>query len=365
MIASARLGEGHAGGNVMSVTLPPDWGPIMQAGVMAPSADNHHCFTFAPGPVSIGLRGIPSHQNAPYHRTVLNRISIGAVVENMSIRAARLGWRAEAIHEPDPTDPQLIVEVRLDRDEPRDSGLDAAIAGRQTNRALVFKGPRLAAAELAAFSNLAADVGGVVLRFLDSGPERSLFLDLVSLAESERFRTRALHQELFESVRFDVGWSITATVGLPPATLAIEPGMRWAFSQLRRWPLMAALNRIGMYRLLGFRAAYLPCRLAPHCAVLSTDQPIEQGAFRVGAALERVWLEAQRRGLALQPLAASALLALPGYADVPRQTGERLRAGWRQLGIGVPLLAFRMGYASPPIVRTGRLPWIEMVCPRN
>ncbi len=99
------------------------------------------------------------------------------------------------------------------------------------------------------------------------------------------------------------------------------------FAQLRRWPLMNMLRHAGVHHALGFRAGYLPCRLAPHRGVLTTSLPVQQGAALVGRALERLWLEAERRDLAFQPFAGAALLALPEYEEVPEKTGKRLREG--------------------------------------
>ena len=247
-----------------------------------------------------------------------------------------------------------MAELRLNRGEPTASVLAAAIPGRHTNRRVFFCGPRLSEADLAQFRQLLDGIEGVTLAFLDSGRQRAELLRLVAIAEAARFSTEALHYDLFSSVRFDVGWHASAEEGLPPAALGVEPGMRWAFAQLRRWPLMNALRRIGFHHALAFRAAYLPCRFAPHRGVLTTNLPIERGAVSVGRALERIWLAAESRGLAFQPFAGPALLALPEYRDVPAKTGERLRRGWKELTEGTPVMVFRLGHADRPAIRTGR-----------
>lgn len=333
----------------------------MQAGVAAPSADNHHCFEFQLTADGIGLFGNGGYFSAPFHRRVLDRISLGAVVENMIIRATRLGYGAEPHWLPDPIEQCPIVELRLRKGEPREVGLDSAIPTRHANRSVMFYGPRLGETGLASFKALIEDIPGVGLFFCDSERLRSELLRLVWRAETERFCTHALHQDLFSAVRFDVGWHASAQVGLPPAALGVEAGLRWAFGQLRHWPLMNVLRHLGMHHALGFRAAYLPCRLAPHVGVLTTSLPLEQGAVAVGRALQRIWLEAERRGLAFQPLAGAALLALPEYEDVRPATGVRLRDGWKVLTEVTPLMVFRLGHAKPPEVRTGRPPWQDLL----
>jgi hypothetical protein len=327
---------------------------ILEAGVLAPSGDNHHCFEVQASSDSIRLFGNRAYMTAPYHRRVLSLLSFGAVIENMSIRAARLGYQTSVAWHPDGAEPALIAQMTLTKGEPVASALDLAIARRHTNRGVFYSGPKLTEAELKHFQQALVDIEGVRLDFFDSRGRRAKLLRLITLAEAERFNTRSLHEDLFSSVRFDVGWHATADEGLPPGALGVEPGMRWAFAQLRRWSVMKVLRRIGFHRVLGFRAAYLPCRLAPHCGVLTTRLPLERGALAVGRALQRSWLEAESRGLAFQPFAGAALLALAEYREVPSETGERLRQGWRELTDETPLMVFRLGHASPPSVRTRR-----------
>ena len=322
--------------------------------MLAPSADNRHCFELELSEERVLLFGNQTYARAPFHRKVLALLSFGAVVENVRIRAAVLGYQARINWLPDPADPSLIAEFRLVAAEPTEHDLDSVIPRRHTNRRLTYSGPRLSERELAALIEAVAGIEGVSLHFMDSPASRTKLLRLLRIAEAERFKTRSLHQELFSAVRFDVGWQNTVEEGLAPSALSVEPGMRWAVRQFGRWPVMNLLRAIGFHHVLGLRAAYLPCRLAPHCAVLATALPVERGALAVGMALERIWLQAASRGVALQPFAAPALLALPGYMEVPSVTRERLRDAWRGLLTDTPLMVFRMGFAKSPEGRSGR-----------
>lgn len=328
---------------------------IVHAGVLAPSADNQHCFKVHSDGDSLLLIGNEDYQAAPYHKKILGLISFGAVVENMSVRAARLGYRTEIHWYPDARRRAQVARLQLTFGQDRSHPLDAAIPRRHTNRRVLFHGPRVRQAERSIFTGLGADCDGAELHFFDDAESRGRLLHLMRIAEAERFNTRSMHHDLFSAVRFDVGWHTTADVGLPPAALAVEPGARWAFAQLRRWSVMNGLRKIGFHHLLGFRAAYLPCRFAPHVAVLSTHLPPEEGALAIGRLLERVWLTAETQGLAFQPFAGAALLALLEYRDVPASTGDTLRRGWSTLlGERVPLMIFRLGHAERPPIRTSR-----------
>lgn len=329
---------------------------IADAAVLAPSADNHHSFRLRPVPSGLELEAADGHLAGPWHRRVLNLVSYGAVVENITLRAASLGFGADVQWSPDAARPALVARILLSPAAPSPSPLEAAIPERHTNRSVVFSGPGLGPAQLDAYASLAEAIPGVSLVWFSDPVRRGALLAQIRAAETERFQNPELHRELFGSIRFDVGWRTTTAEGLPPAALGVEPGMRWMFAQLRHWPVMQALNFIGASHALGFRAAYLPCRLAPHLGVLVTDASAEAGALRVGQALERVWLKATSEGLAFQPFAAAALLALPEYREVSSRAREALARGWRELVSGTPLMIFRMGRARPPSVRAGRLP---------
>lgn len=344
--------------SVNSVGVPRDFASIMQAGVHAPSPENRHCFEYVAATDGIGLFGGARYVTAPWHVRVLNRISLGAVIENMTIRAARLGYVAQIHLFEDPVRPSMLAELKLERGPAvADPGLDDAIGRRHTNRSVVYSGPPLDAAGMGRIGQLIADLAGVSLQFFDTDPQRRILLRLVRRAEAERFAVRSMHEDLFSAIRFDVGWRASVPEGLPPGALGVEPGMRWAFAQLRRWPVMNVLARLGMHRLLGWRAAGLPCRLAPHRGVLATSLPLEQGTIAVGRALQRIWLEAERAGWALQPLPGAALLSLDGYTGVRARTREDLQRGWRSLTGQSPLMVFRMGRAKPPAIRAGRQDW--------
>ena len=116
---------------------------------------------------------------------------------------------------------------------------------------------------------------------------------------------------------------------------------------------MRTVNRFGAATLLGLRAGDLPARLAPELHVIASRLPEPQRALAGGAAFQRLWLTAQSLDLALQPMAASAVL----HDDVLLHgAGLRLDAGWTALlGAGwAPIMVCRIGRASPPRVRSLR-----------
>lgn len=331
---------------------------IAHAGVLAPSADNQHVFRVELLEDDIRLWPTPEFATAtdPLPRA-LGRLSMGAVVENMRLRAGELGLAAQ-VQWSAGTGSEPIAQLNLHA-IPSGSAdpLAAAIPKRHTNRRM-YSGPGLTADETAHLNSAVAPVAGTRLIWLQ-GAARQKALGLIWRAESERFLRQQLHHDIFSSVRFDLSWTDNAQWSLPPGSLEIEAPMRPFFKAARHWSLMRPLTWLGVHRLIGLRAGWLPAWQAPALGLLASPLPLEPGAVAAGTALERLWLRATLLDLAMQPLAASAVLmqassAPNGASDALRAT---LAAGWGTIAPGLtPWMVFRIGHAKAPTVRAGRQP---------
>jgi len=331
---------------------------IAHAGILAPSADNDHVFRFEFLDASIRLWPIAEFAANPEPlRRMLGLVALGAVVENMQLRAGELGFSSQTQWFPNDAGGLLAqVNFEVAPTEPVDE-LAQGIPQRHTNRRM-YHGPALDANETRLLDAAAAPIEGAHLMWLQ-GAARKRALGLIWRAESERFLRKALHEDLFSSVRFDLSWSETADRALPPGSLEIEPLMRPMFKPLRHWALMRPLSWIGVHRLIGLRAGWLPAWQAPALGAITTSLPIEQGAVAGGAALERLWLRASLLGLAMQPLAASAVLMQPSNAEhgASESLKSALAEGWADIAPGkTPVMVFRMGHAALPTIISGRRP---------
>ena len=330
---------------------------IAHAGILAPSADNRHVFRIEINETSLCLW--PTTEFAATterHRRVLGLLSLGAVVENMRLRAGELGLGSHANWFPVGSNAGPIVQLNL-RVAPTEvgDGLAAAIPDRHTNRRM-YRGPPLSVSETSLLRTAVAPVEGVQLIWL-KGDARLRALKLIWQAESERFLRQRLHEELFSSIRFDLSWRETAESALPPGSLEIEAPMRPLFKALRHWALMRPLTLLGVHRLIGLRAGWLPCWQAPALGLLATTLPTIEGAVAVGAAFERLWLRATLLDLAVQPLAAAAVLRLQSTSDCGASDELRsaLTLGWQTIAPGcTPLMVFRMGRAPPSKIKASR-----------
>lgn len=342
----------------MAAPSPEQLRFLLESGILAPSADNHHPLRFEVDDAGVDVwysgGDLPA---AGGYKRVLALLSLGAVSENITVAASRYGMRGEPVLFPSPDKPGLAFRAVWARSDAEDRLLWEEIPRRHTNRNIRYHGPGLSAEERARLERATQTLPGCSLTWLDERRPRRQALALMRLAEGERFRNRVLHEELFSAIRFDVGWRQGCEEGLPPGALAIEPPLRPAFALLRHWPVMRVVNLIGGYRLLGWRAADLPCRFAPHLAAITVREVGDESVFAAGRALQRLWLEATRLGMVLQPMPASALYALEGakHEGIPGTLQNCLQQTWSALLPGrTPVMIFRMGRAKESPINAGR-----------
>jgi nitroreductase len=333
---------------------------ILCAGIAAPSADNSQPWRFVWSGDDLDLR-IDADRSGRVSDTryVLSDLAAGACLENMIVRARSLGYSADLQLFPKGEDELWVARIHWHRDPERDSPepLAAVIDERHTDRRFPWRGP--IPAEVQARLNAQAErIPGPRLWWPRTSHERNAALGVIRQAETLRFRSKALHAELFSSIRFSAGWHGTCEEGLAPATLAVEAPVRPIFQAMRRPGLMTMLNRLGAAPALGLRSAWLPIRLSPGLCLIVIPSTSRSDVFAGGRALERVWLQATLEGLSVQPYAAAGVLGL-GFVPVEptfRQPLSQLHEALASLcETGHGLVFLRLGHAkSEPRHRSGR-----------
>lgn len=330
---------------------------LMRAALLAPTADNRPvCYlAWVDNCLEISDRGDFTHGET--HRQVLAWMALGTMLTNLSVRANHLGFQSE-IEWLQPVrrgDSVVKVAFRTAASKP-DDGLDGALSLRCSNRRMDFRGLPLDSAQKAQLEIEVGAIHGTTLHWFDEGASRKKALALIRRAETERFRVRSLHRELFESIRFDAGWSTATTTGIPPGALGLPWIERLGFPAFRHWPVQRIANLLQAHRILGWRAADLPCRLSPHLGVISVRANSPHPAARAGQALQAVWLRATEYRMAFQVFAAAPLYAMEGLGLTDPSLQRSLQVGWSELcGNDKVFVSFRLGHAPDPAVKAGRL----------
>ncbi|GAB2644458.1 Rv1355c family protein [Nocardia goodfellowii] len=250
------------------------------------------------------------------------------------------------------------------------SGDDALLArdypaalSRETNRRL-GNGAAISGRVLASLATAAA-AEGAKIRYVTDRADIDQAADLLGNSDRIRYLTPRLHEELFAELRWPGEDPLT---GIDVRSLELTPVEQAKLRMARRSDVMARLREWSAGHALG---EYTRDRVNSSSAVLAVTLPCPEGPptrgdyVRAGAAAQRVWLEAGRRGLAVQPVSPVYLYARqpdelvaisPDFAD----TLTSLQGRFLDL-LGVPrheimALVLRLSYAAAATVRSRRLP---------
>lgn len=251
-------------------------------------------------------------------------IGCGAALANLRVAAAAKSLQAHVAVTPDPGQPLFVAQVELSqgyRATPRDRELAAAISLRCSNREPYSDDavPLQIRTELAQ----AAESHGCVLRFPDDN-ETARLRRLTSDAERELLGNPAYRAELARWVSKE-----RRDDGIPAAAL----GPR---SSVGRDPVRDfAPGRPAPVR-------YADFEYASQLAVLSARTDSVPSRIAAGQALERVWLTATCRGIALCPLTQ------------PLETPDAWLVRDTRWGFDFPQMIMRIGYGPPVRTRSPR-----------
>ncbi|MDE2201053.1 MAG: hypothetical protein KGJ41_18765, partial [Rhodospirillales bacterium] len=298
-------------------------------------------------------------------------LAAGILLE--SLRIAASGWQravAWEIEAQSDTTLTLRASFRPSRRVLADPLL-AELPLRSVNRR-AYRTRKLRESERAALRIAAGE--DVVLEFHEPAISRWRLARLAARATDIRLRApeaHLIHQKIIDWERPQSPTGIpAAAVGVDRLTRRL---MRWAMAS---WDRMRLVNRLGATFSTAVQLDYLPMmrsaaafslRLAP------SAEPRTRQLLQAGQAIQRLWLTANRLGLAVQP--ALAILAFAQYgesgtpfssaATLAPKAGKLARAFRATLGEGPGAYIFlgRIGepYKRLPLSRSTRRPLAELV----
>ncbi|NEW45209.1 Rv1355c family protein [Nocardia cyriacigeorgica] len=293
-------------------------------------------------------------------------VALGAALYNARVAASAHGVLGahELVESDDPADAPISAVLRR-TGRPADApAADYPLTlTRETNRRLGDSSPIPAdvLAELAA----AAAAEGATLRSVTDRDGIDRAADLLAESDRIRYLTPLLHEQLFAELRW-AGEDLS--IGIDARTLELAPDEKAAMQIGRRADVMAQLHNWSAGAALG---DYARDRVRSSSAVVAvtftdppgTDERSLAGYVRAGGAVQRVWIQAGRSGLAVQPMSPVFLYSRrhrdsnaisPAYAD----TLASLQGCFLDL-LGVPehetmALVLRLSYAAAAGVRSRR-----------
>ncbi|MFE3259486.1 Rv1355c family protein [Nocardia sp. NPDC059229] len=338
---------------------------VLACAQRAPSGGNAQPWTLAvePGVITISL--------APERSPLVDigcrggALSLGAALHNARAAASSLGLLGDSeLHSDGPGHLRAVLRLGADSD-PLLASDHQALLSRHTNRRLGTGAP-IPDAVLETLGVVAGNAGAA-LRWVSDRTTVDLLAQLLGESDRARYLTPRLHEEMFAELRWpgddlQTGMDLR-TLDLAPDELAkLEIARRSDVMELvRTWQGGIALGDSIRDRVRTASALAVVTFPAP-----APDDASELAAYaRAGVAMQRVWVEAERHGLAVQPVSPIFLYARrpgelhtvsPEFADTLTSIQDRFLDV-----LGVPeqetvAVVLRLGYAAKVTVRSRRLP---------
>lgn len=275
---------------------------ILRAAVQAPSGDNSQPWKFRIMGNLILVHNIPGRDGSLFNfRNRGDFVAHGALIENMRIAASQFGYYASIRTFPDAQNPYLIAEVALEKTVPQEEPWFPWIAHRATNRKL-YRTSSLSQEQKILLQKAAAGFG-VELVLVDEPAQKQAFARALSLNERLLLENRTIHDHIFSLINWSDAEEKRNRSGLFIETLELLLPQRIAFHLFRFWSLVRMLNVVGLPKFLSNEGAKIYCASGVIGALLIPDDT-DESFIVTGRVFERVWLEATRLGLSIQPVAA-------------------------------------------------------------
>ncbi len=340
---------------------------ILAAGIQAPSGDNIQPWAFAVEGNKVALHVVRNPASSLFDfRGNATLLSAGAVLENMRQAAASQGLRMAILEAPAAVGSDLaaVVEFTPGLQPAGEGQLAEAIPLRCVNRRMYRRAPL----PPGLVETLARAIAEFPVR-LQSVTDRAGLRKLAGAAahlEHVRCNERTIHIELHAMLRWTPAEVARTRDGFPVDNLMVGFTGKLFLRLTRRWNIMHALNRLGLWRLPAdiVRRAFVRSSGA---LLLTLPDSTPERFLAGGQALERLWLMLTQQGLAVQPMAALPLLANRWFSDGEHsfapENHDALRKGLAifqecfpeaNLPTGGSAMLLRIGYADPIPVRTLR-----------
>ncbi|MGH8979742.1 MAG: Rv1355c family protein [Acidimicrobiales bacterium] len=293
-------------------------------------------------------------------------VSIGAALFNARVAAAAKCRLGRVQLQPDGPASDVVATLELaDGADEELAALYEPMLQRCSNRNLGAP----ASLDLAVVGRLtrAAAAEGAALHLTTDRERVAQCAQILGETERIRFLTPALLEQTVQEMRWP---GDDARTGIDVATLELSGAELATLALMRRNDVMALLERWDGGGGLG---DYLKRSVlsSSAIAVVTVDHSSCAAYVAGGMALERVWIEAQHAGLAVQAIGPCFLYAVQ-HTDFETLGGTRwaqslrgLSADFRRLfGLGdrsTYVLVLRFSHAPPPTARSERLPLESVV----
>jgi molybdopterin/thiamine biosynthesis adenylyltransferase len=342
---------------------------LIRAGIQAPSGDNVQPWKFSyQGNTILLYLNRDADQSFFNVRQLASIISCGAALENIRVAASMFGLEGKINFLPRTGTDTPIASVELIPRETERSPLSDSLWERNTNRKLYERQP-LDVSVIDDLKGCLSDFPGIRLHFVTEAPARKKLAWLIYKADRIRTEYRPLHEYLYQMIRFSYRDAMEKKDGFYLKNLEAGLAGELFLKIARPWWLMNIINAIGLGRMVALHS-YQAIVSSSAVALLTVSGVENEDFLKGGQALERIWLNITRKGLAMQPMTAITLFWLRWQMEGEESFMEKHRKLLRNVWTGYRnqfpeidfskeghVMLFRLGYGKEITFGTFRKDW--------
>jgi molybdopterin/thiamine biosynthesis adenylyltransferase/nitroreductase len=357
-VADAEVSDKDATENILH-------SEILRAASLAPSGGNIQPWEFVTAENRVEIHLVPERSTTMDVEFRASYLAIGAALGNARIAAAAAG-RLGSVELLPPGTPDRLAVLHL-TDPAAGNGTAAELAAElpaMLARCANRQPGRPALLDPALIDELhdVVESESGVLHLLTDRADIDACAELLGAADRIRYLDARLHREMMGELRWpDID---RLDLGLDVRTLELDPADLAKLAVARRPDVMATLAEWGAGRALG-EPTRDSVRSSSAVAVVTVPGGTPEHYLRGGAAVERLWIRAQARGLGVQPVSPVFLFAqsdedIAGLVGTPHRAElAHLAQQFRSLS-AVPTneefaLILRLSHAPAPTARSQRL----------
>jgi hypothetical protein len=340
---------------------------ILRAAVMAPSGDNAQPWRFEVRGQEIAVINIPSKDDSLYNfNQQASFVAHGALIENIKIAAAVEGFSCAIELFPEISGQKdAVARIYLNKMEHAQyrNDLFASIPHRASNRKK-YEDKQLSVEVLEIFKKSADDMNCGSLRIVSDKEKIKTIAHAVSMNEKAVLETEEMHHFLFKHVT----WTPKEDAerhGFYLKTFEFKPPQEFIFKLFSKWNVMKFFNRFGAAKMIAKENEDIFASSAAFAAILVSETSRES-YVKCGMLMQRIWLEATKEGISLQP--TTGVIFLNHLIDVEPKEANKISNENKHIITDAYInlehafeaqndtiaMIFRLGFAEAPSGRTTR-----------
>lgn len=341
---------------------------ILEHAVNAPSGNNSQPWKFEIKGNKIYIFNVSDGDVTPYNFDQKGSyIAHGALIENISIIAAKHGYEAKTELFPNKNNSDNTAVIALEKGVSKEDPLFNYIEDRATNRRMYKKIPlRIEHKNEILKTEEEVGNGGKIILIEDRGEIEKL-AESLALHERLIFENKMIHNIVFSKISWSEKEDFEKRTGLYIKTKFPDmPAFLFPLMKIfGKWSFVNIVNKAGFSGKIQKQSAESCISSSVLCAIL-VDNEESENYLRGGRLLQRIWLKATKLGLSIQPMTGIPYLARrissgnsegfsPEQSKLIKQADEIIDNSFNKEKKTI-IMIFRVGYDRKPPVKTFKLP---------